>query len=71
MLQKNECGFTLIEMMVAGAMLSIMVLAFSSYMINVSKQQKQIEVKNNMMMLRMQMDAAATDPAAITNSSSR
>ena len=39
-------GFTLVEMMVVGAILSVLMLAFSAYMFQQAKQNKQQEAKH-------------------------
>ena len=45
-LKSNE-GFTMVEMMVVGAILAVMVLSFTAYMYNVSKQTSQAKVRSD------------------------
>ncbi len=46
-LRSNQSGFTLVELMVAGAILSVLVLGFATYMYNQSKQQKALDLRRD------------------------
>ena len=68
---KNQSGFSLIELMIAASILSIMALAFSGYMKNVTSQQKNAQDKMDLMTLSAQFSSAAVDPQSIYNSATQ
>ena len=64
----NQSGFTLVEILIAAGMLSMLALGFATYMFNVSKQQKHVEEKNNFAMLSTSIHAASIDAQTIFSS---
>ena len=68
---KNQSGFSLIELMIAASILSIMALAFSGYMKNVTSQQKNAQDKMDLMTLNTQLSSSAVDPQSIYNSATQ
>ncbi len=65
---RKEKGFTLVEMMIVVAILSIVALGLSSYMLNLTKQQKHAQENMDMMQLNAQFNAASVDAASIYQS---
>jgi len=61
----DDAGFTLIELMIAGAILSVLILAFSSYVTYQHIEQKKIQIRSNYMGLGNSVAAAATQPRAV------
>ena len=68
---KNQSGFSLIELMIAASILSIMALAFSGYMKNVTSQQKNAQDKMDLMTLNSQLSSSSVDPQSIYNSATQ
>ena len=44
---KSNQGFTLVELMVAGVILAVLILAFASFFYQQSRQTKQTEIRQN------------------------
>jgi prepilin-type N-terminal cleavage/methylation domain-containing protein len=65
---KNQDGVSLVELMIAAAVLSVLALAFSGYMRNVTTQQKYAQENMDMLVLNNQMSAAANDPQSVLQS---
>jgi prepilin-type N-terminal cleavage/methylation domain-containing protein len=65
----NHSGFTLVEMMIVVSILSIVALGLSTYMYNLSKQQKHAQENADMILLKSQVQAAAIDAQGIFDSS--
>ncbi len=65
---QNQDGVSLVELMIAAAVLSILALAFSGYMRNVTTQQKNAQENMDMMVLNGQLNAAAIDPQSVLQS---
>lgn len=65
---KNQSGLTLIEVMIAAGVLSIIAFAFASYMSSLSQQQKRAQEKITYMQLQTHFNAVATDPQNIFES---
>jgi len=61
----SDGGFTLVELMIAGAILSILILAFSSYVAYQHIEQKKIQIRSNYMGLENSVKSAATQPRAV------
>jgi Tfp pilus assembly protein PilV len=66
--RQNQSGLSLVELMIAGAVLSVLAIAFSQYMFNVSKQQKQAENKMEIMMINQQFNTASVDAESLYQS---
>jgi len=66
---KNQSGFSLVEIMVAAGILSIIALALASYMGHLSKQQKLAQDKIAYMQLQTHVTAVANDPQNIVEGS--
>jgi len=49
---KSNDGFTMVEMMIVGAILSVLMLAFTSYMFQQAKQNKVQEAKQSYTQLK-------------------
>ncbi len=64
----NNEGFSLIEVMIAVAIMSVVGLGMSQMYISQSREQKRSEIKNTVSRLQMQVQAAATDPIGINGS---
>ncbi len=63
-------GFTMIELMVAGVILALLMLGFSSYMFNQSKQAKQAETKQNYSQLKSNLLNVSSQSDSLTASES-
>lgn len=66
----SRAGFTMVEMMIVGAILSVLMLAFSSYMFQQAKQNKNQEtkqsytqLKSNVLNASSQIDSLSTSEA--------
>ena len=70
MKKQNQNGFSLIEMMVVVAILSIVALGLSSYMLNLSKQQKHAQDNIEIMQLKTLVQATSIDAQSIHTSGS-
>ncbi len=66
--RSNQSGFSLVELMIAAAVLSILALAFSGYMQNINIQQRNAQENMDMMVLNNQLNAAAMDAQSIKTS---
>jgi prepilin-type N-terminal cleavage/methylation domain-containing protein len=64
----NQSGFTLVEMMIVVAILSIVALGLSTYMFNLTKQQKHAQENMDLMQLNAQFNAASIDASSIYES---
>jgi prepilin-type N-terminal cleavage/methylation domain-containing protein len=64
----NQSGFTLVEMMIVVAILSIVALGLSTYMFNLTKQQKHAQENMDMMQLNAQLNSASIDAVSIHQS---
>ncbi len=65
---KSNDGFTMIEMMIVGAILSVMVLAFTGYMYQQAKQTKAMGEKQSYNQLKTNVMNATTQPETLTAS---
>jgi prepilin-type N-terminal cleavage/methylation domain-containing protein len=66
---KNRSGFTLLEMMIAVAILTVVALGLSSYMTNLFKQQQAAHENIEVMQLKTFVHSIAIDPESIYTSS--
>lgn len=64
----NSKGFTLVELMVVSAILSVLMLAFTGYMFQQAKQTKASENKQNFTQLKASVLNAASQPDGLTSS---
>ena len=65
----NQSGFTLVEMMIVSAILAIVAMGLSTYMYNLSKQQKHAQENADMILLKSQVHSSAIDAQNIFDSS--
>jgi prepilin-type N-terminal cleavage/methylation domain-containing protein len=65
---KSNDGFTLIEMMIVGAILSVLVLAFTGYMYQQAKQTKSMSEKQSYNQLKANVLNASAQPDTLTAS---
>ncbi len=65
---KNQSGFSLLEMMIAVAILTIVALGLSSYMSNLAKQQQAAQENIEIMQLKTFVHSIAIDPESIYTS---
>ena len=65
---KNQSGFSLLEMMISVAILSIIALGLSSYMSNLYKQQQAAHENIEIMQLKTFIHSIAIDPESIYTS---
>ncbi len=61
-------GFTLVEMMIVGAILSVLMLAFSGYMFQQAKQNKVAESKQNYSQLKANVLNASSQADSLSSS---
>ena len=66
----NNQGFTLIEMMIVGGILSVLMLAFSSYMFQQAKQNKVAEAKQSYTQLKANVLSASSQADSLSSSES-
>ena len=66
-LNSND-GFTMIEMMIVGAILSVLMLAFSSYMFQQAKQNKAQEAKQSYTQLKANVLNASSQADSLSSS---
>ena len=64
----NENGFTLVEMMIVGGILSVLMLAFSGYMFQQAKQNKVAESKQSYTQLKANVLNASSQADSLTSS---
>lgn len=65
---KSNDGFTLVEMMIVGAILSVLVLAFTGYMYQQARQTKSMSEKQSYNQLKANVLNATTQPDTLTAS---
>jgi len=65
---RNESGFTLVEMMIVGAILSVLMLAFSGYMFQQAKQNQVAQSKQNYTQLKANVLNAASQSDTLSSS---
>ena len=66
--KNSESGMTLIEVMVVATLLSIMAVAATQFFVNIARQQKQAQMKANILQIQMMSQAIANNPAAVNQS---
>ncbi len=64
----NEDGFTLVEVMIVSVIMGVLMLAFTSYMYNQSKQSKQQENRQNYSTLKTSVLDASNQTDSISRS---
>jgi prepilin-type N-terminal cleavage/methylation domain-containing protein len=64
----NQSGFTLIEMMIVGGILSVLMLAFSGYMFQQAKQNKVAEAKQSYTQLKANVLSASAQADSLSSS---
>jgi prepilin-type N-terminal cleavage/methylation domain-containing protein len=65
---KNQSGFSLLEMMIAVGILTIVALGLSGYMSNLAKQQQAAQENIEIMQLKTFIHSVAIDPESIYTS---
>ncbi|MBC7397286.1 MAG: type II secretion system protein [Bdellovibrionales bacterium] len=65
---KSNHGFTLVEMMVVAAILSVIMLAFTGYMFQQAKQGKVAESKQSFINLKANVLNASSQPESLSSS---
>ena len=65
---RNESGFSLIETMVIGTILVLMMVAFTSYMFQQARQQRNQATFENITQLKSNLVDQASQPDMIINS---
>ena len=68
MQKSNAAGFTLIEVMIVGAILSILMLGFAGYMYQQARQSKMMSNKNSYEQLKTNVLNAAGQPESLQSS---
>lgn len=64
----NQKGFTLVEMMIVGAIMSVLMLAFSGYMYQQARQNQNQMTKQNFNQLKSSVMATTTQSDSLTTS---
>jgi prepilin-type N-terminal cleavage/methylation domain-containing protein len=64
----NQNGFTLVEMMIVGAVLAVLMLAFSAYMFQQAKQNKMAETKQTYTQLKANVLNASSQTDSLSAS---
>jgi prepilin-type N-terminal cleavage/methylation domain-containing protein len=64
----SQSGFTLVEMMIVGGILSVLMLAFSGYMFQQAKQNKVAESKQSYTQLKANVLSASSQADSLSSS---